>query len=131
MDFLDRVKSFVEENVDLSTFDRPYLSIGLLKNSNDVSIALAPSPSPDKLLDGQRVYYCGFQIYVRHEDQRVAIGTCQAIESLLDGATNGAIKSEDGSFDLVRIDATTTTNFVEKTSEGYAYTAIFDAELFV
>lgn len=131
MDFFDRIKAYIEANVDLSAFDKSTLSIGLLKNSNDIAIVPAPSMSPEKLLDLSRVYFYGFQIYARHQDQRIVIETCQAIELLLDGLQNNAILSSNASFDLIKIDCTTTTNFVEQTSEGYAYTALFDAELFL
>lgn len=131
MDFLDRVKTYIEANVDLSSFDKPTLSVGVLRNPNDIAIVPAPSPSPEKLLDLSRVYFYGFQIYARHSDQRKVIETCQTIELLLDGLQNHAILSSNASFDLIKIDCTTTTNFVEQTSEGYAYTCLFDAELFL
>jgi hypothetical protein len=131
MDFLDRVKSYIEANMDLSSFDKPTLSVGLLKSPNDIAIVPAPNMSPEKLLDLTRVYFFGFQIYARHQDQKRVIETCQTIELLLDGQQNNAILSTNASFDLIKIDCTTTTNFVEQTSEGYAYTALFDAELFI
>lgn len=131
MDFLDRVKEYIETNVSLTEFDKPTLSVGVLKNPNDIAIVSTPSISPEKSLDLTKVYFYGFQIYVRHQDQRKVIATCQTIELLLDGLQNNAILSNDASFDLIKIDCTTTTNFVEQTSDGYAYTCLLDAELFL
>lgn len=129
MDFLDRVVEYIETRIDMTAFDNSYISIGLLKSPNDIAVVMVPSPSPIKTFGNCRIYTFGFQVYLRHENQRSAIETCQEIELTLDGLTNGAIVSRDDSFRFIKMDATTTTNFVEKTSEGYAYTAIFDAEL--
>lgn len=128
MDFLDQMKQYIENNIPL--FKKP-LTVGQLKDGNDISILPIPSVKPIKNLDMSRNYIFAFQILVRHLDQNVSYATCQQISDKLDKLTNGAVTSGDGSFDFVICEVYTTPNWVEKTPEGHIYTAMFQAELYL
>ncbi|CAF1777872.1 hypothetical protein NRS6094_04317 [Bacillus subtilis] len=128
MDFLDRMKQYIESNIPLF---KKVLTVGPLQSGNDISILEIPGVKPTKNLDMSRNYIFPFQILVRHHDQHVSYTTCQQISDQLDKLTNGAVTSGDGSFDFVICEVYTTPNWVEQTPEGHIYTAMFQAELYL
>ncbi|WP_054634819.1 minor capsid protein [Thalassobacillus sp. C254] len=128
MDFLNSVKQYIEQKINL--FGAP-IEVGTLSAGNSVAIRPTPATPPTKYLTGGRNYTYQFQILVQHSENRLAHDTCQAIENLIDGLTNGAINSSDGSFVFNYSDVYTTTNWVERTNDGPIYTAIFQADLYI
>lgn len=128
MDFLDRMKQYIESNMLLF---KKTLTVGPLTSGNDISILAIPSVKPSKNLDMSRNYVFAFQILVRHHDQYKSYTTCQQISDKLDTLTNGAVTSGDGSFTFVKCEVYTTPNWVEQTPEGHIYTAMFQAELYL
>lgn len=128
MDFLDRMKQYIESNMLLF---KKTLTVGPLTSGNDISILAIPSVKPSKNLDMSRNYVFAFQILVRHLDQYKSYTTCQQISDKLDTLTNGAVTSGDGSFTFVKCEVYTTPNWVEQTPEGHIYTAMFQAELYL
>lgn len=128
MDFLDRMKQYIESNMLLF---KKTLTVGPLTSGNDISILAIPSVKPTKNLDMSRNYIFAFQILVRHLDQYKSYTTCQQISDKLDTLTNGAVTSGDGSFTFVKCEVYTTPNWVEQTPEGHIYTAMFQAELYL
>lgn len=127
MDFLERMKEYIEHNISIF---KSTLSIGTLKADEDIALVPVPGTSPTKNLDMKRNYVFPFQILVRHSKERISYTTCQEIADKLGILTNGAVTSGDGSFDFVNCDVYVTPNFVEKTPEGFTYTAMFQAELY-
>ncbi|PJZ00381.1 hypothetical protein CPT06_11185 [Bacillus vallismortis] len=127
MDFLNRMKEYIEQNISL--FKTP-LSVGSLKENNDIAIVPVPGTPPSKNLNMKRNYIFPFQILIRHSKEYISYSTCQDIADKLDILTNGAVTSGDGSFDFVNCGIYVTPNFVEKTPEGFTYTAMFQAELY-
>lgn len=128
MDFLDRMKEYMENNMPL--FKKP-VSVGPLNSAEDIAILPIPGTQPTKNLDMSRNYIFPFQILVRHLNQRTSYVTCQQIANKLDTLTNGAVTSGDGSFNFVKCDLYTTPNWVETTPQGHIYTAMFQAELYI
>ncbi|MFC7851023.1 minor capsid protein, partial [Arthrobacter sp. NPDC057388] len=124
MDFLDRMKQYIESNMLLF---KKTLTVGPLTSGNDISILAIPSVKPTKNLDMSRNYIFAFQILVRHLDQYKSYTTCQQISDKLDTLTNGAVTSGGGSFTFVKCEVYTTPNWVEQTPEGHIYTAMFQA----
>ncbi|NPC91221.1 hypothetical protein HOO54_02865 [Bacillus sp. WMMC1349] len=127
MDFLERIKQYIETNV---LFDQA-LNVGPLKNGNSMSIRPTSGSQSVKSLDLGRSYTFPFQILVRHQESRTGYKTCQEIANKLDALTNGAVTSHDGSFDFIKCDLYTTPNWVERTPDGDIYTALFQAEIYI
>lgn len=130
MDFLKQMKKYIETNIPI--FKTP-LSVGDLTDGeitgNDIAIIPIPGTPPTKNLDSGKNYVFAFQILVRHEKGSLSYSTCQLIADYLDGLSNGAVTSADGSFVFVTCDLYVTPNFVERTKWGDIYTAMFRAEL--
>lgn len=128
MDFLNSAKQYIEQNM---TLFRSPISAGLLRDGDDIAIRPTPSTPPTRYMEGSKTINFQFQILVQHASNRIAYDTCQSIEMYLDGLQKGAIASSDGSFTFNKCEVYTTTNFVEKTSKGHIYTAMFQAELLI
>lgn len=78
-----------------------------------------------------KIYPFSFQILVHNKDNMFAYDTINRLFSQYENLSNGAITSSDASFTLVSMQCTTTPNFVQKTSFGVLWTAIFEAELLI
>ncbi|ODB74136.1 hypothetical protein A7310_17935 [Bacillus velezensis] len=128
MDFFDRMKEYIENNISL--FQNP-LSVGGLVKDNDISILAIPGPPSKKNMAMERGYTFPFQILVRHRSQEKSYKTCQQISDHLDRLINGAIVSRDGSFEFVTCNMYTSPNIVETTPKGAIYTAMFQAEIYL
>lgn len=127
MDFLDRVKEHIEQNV---TLNAPIV-FGLL-DTVPSSIAIRPIPSlvNDRYVDNEKTFTFAFQVLVKDADHFTAYNIIQSIFSVLDGLGKDAIPSQDGSYVFVKCECYTLPNFVEKTDKDeYIYTTIFYAEL--
>lgn len=126
MDFLNRLKAHMEG----LAFTPSTINIGLY-NENGNSIAIRPSPSniSDRYMSKGYIYPFSFQVLVHHNKNTEAYGMIEKLRSEYENLSNGAITSGDGSFVLVSMQCTTTPNFVQKTSYGTLWTAIFNAEL--
>lgn len=128
MDFLDRLKSYIES----LSFTPSTVDIGLYQEDGG-SLAIRPSPSTidDRYMEQGKIYPYSFQILSHNRNNYTAYQATQELVSRLDNLDAGAITSSDGSFVLVTIQCTTTPNFVEKTSYGVLWTCIFEAELYI
>lgn len=127
MDFLDRVKEHIEQNV---TLNAPIV-FGLLDAvPSSIAIRQIPSLVNDRYVDDEKTFTFAFQVLVKDADHLTAYNTIQNIFSVLDGLGKDAIPSQDGSYAFVKCECYTLPNFVEKTDKDeYIYTAIFYAEL--
>lgn len=128
MDFLDRLKEYTE-GLNITP---PVIQIGVYNtNGNSVAIRPAPSNINERYMSKGKIYPFSFQILVHHSDNLIGYNTIESLLSAYENLSNGAITSSDGSFNLVSVQCTTTPNFVEKTSFGVLWTAIFNAELYI
>ena len=127
MDFLDRVKEYIEQNV---TLNAPIV-FGLLDTApSSIAIRQTPSSMNDRYTDNGKTFIFAFQVLVKDVDHLTAYNTLQNIFDVLDGLGKDAIPSQDGSYAFVKCECYTLPNFVEKTDKSeYIYTAIFHAEL--
>lgn len=128
MDFLLRLKDHMES----LPFTPPTIGIGLYSEDGD-SVAIRPSPSNinDRYMEQGKIYPFSFQLLVHHKDNLFAYETAENILSTYDNLASDAIASSNGSFELVSVYCTTTPNFVQKTSYGVLWTAMFEAELYI
>lgn len=130
IDFLERLKEFTEG----LSYTPSTIEIGLYKENGN-SIAIRPSPSSINVryMEKGKIYPYNFQLLVHMDGSNnlVAYQTAQKLVSEYENLNSGAITSSDGSFDLVTMQCTTTPNFVEKTSFGVLWTALFNAELYI
>lgn len=127
MDFLDRLMDFIEEHVVLNAA----LKSGRLDEEvSAISIIPTPSAIDGRYMDKGKTYEYSFQVLVKDPDQEKVRKVLYEITSLLDGLSNSAIKSEDGSYIFVKCEAYVLPHYVETTDHGnYIYTAMFTAEL--
>jgi Bacteriophage minor capsid protein len=127
MDFLNRVKEYIEQNV---TLNAPIV-FGLLDSaSSSVAIRQTPSSMNDRYTDGGKTFIFAFQVLVKDINHLTAYNVIQGIFNALDGLGKDAIPSQDGSYTFVKCECYTLPNFVEKTDKNeYIYTAIFHSEL--
>jgi Bacteriophage minor capsid protein len=127
MDFLNRVKEYIEQNV---TLNAPIV-FGLLDSaSSSVAIRQTPSSMNDRYTDGGKTFIFAFQVLVKDINHLTAYNVIQGVFDALDGLGKDAIPSQDGSYTFVKCECYTLPNFVEKTDKNeYIYTAIFHAEL--
>ena len=127
MDFLDRVKEYIEQNV---TLNAPIV-FGLLDTaSSSVAIRQIPSLVNDRYVDSEKTFTFAFQVLVKDVNHLTAYNTIQNIFNVLDGLGKDAIPSQDGNYAFVKYECYTLPNFVEKNDKNeYIYTAIFHAEL--
>ncbi|WP_194841341.1 phage tail terminator protein [Salinibacillus xinjiangensis] len=126
MDFLDRLK----EHIEGLSFTPSTVGIGMYQEDGN-SVAIRPSPANpnERYMNKGKIYPFSFQILVHHQENVTAYDTIEKINSNLDNLVPGAITSSDGSFNLVTMQCTTTPNYVQKTSYGVLWTALFEAEL--
>jgi hypothetical protein len=127
MDFLDRVKEYLQANV---TLNAPIVFGVLDAASSSIAIRQTPSSVLNRYSDSGKTFIFAFQVLVKDKNHKTAYDTIQAIFEALDGLPNDAIVSNDGSFTFVKCECYTLPNFVEKTEhDEYIYTAIFQSEL--
>lgn len=126
MDFLDRLLDFIESKVDL---DAPF-SVGRLGTSEN-AYALRPSPSSpiSRSLDKGKTYEYAFQILIKGTNQFKVIREMHEITKILDGLSNSAIQSEDGSFIFVKCEVYNYPSYLEEDRDTTTWTAQFVAEL--
>ena len=128
MDFLERLKEYTES----LNFTPSVVSIGLYNESgNSVAIRPAPSNVSDRDFEKGKSYNFSFQVLVHHKDNLFAYKMMDQLFHEYENLEKGAITSSDGSFNLVTVECTTTPSFIQKTSFGVLYTAIFNAELYI
>lgn len=126
MDFLSKVKEYLESNLVLSA---PIMTPLLSSDSSSIAIRQTPSSVNSRYASG-KTYDLGFQVLVKDSSNPKAYNNCYAIYQALDGLSNGAIQSSDGSYIFVKCECSTLPNFVEKDEQNnYIYTALFTAEL--
>ncbi|WP_162986460.1 minor capsid protein [Virgibacillus sp. Bac332] len=114
------------------SFTPSVVGIGMY-SENGNSIAIRPSPANinERYMEKSKIYPFSFQLLVHHDDNLVAYQMIEQLMSEYENLSSGAITSSDGSFNLVSFQCTTTPNFVQKTSYGVLWTALFEAELYV
>lgn len=127
MDFLDRLLDFIEDHIDL---EKP-ITVGKLgTKSGSISLRQTPAANIDRYADGDETFEYSFQITMKDKDQIKVINKLNEITKLLNGLSNSAIPSEDGSFVFVKCEVNVRPNWVEETERGnHMYTALFTAEL--
>ena len=129
MDFLEQVKSYIENNVTL--YKTP-LSVSMLQPGNDIAIRSTPGSPSDRYVTGNKTHSFQFQILTKHKTDKTAYDAIQTITDELDSLTNGAIISGDGSFILNKCEVYTLPNFIEQTEHGESiYSAMFQAEIYL
>lgn len=124
MDVADRIIDYIENNTGLNAI----IQKGVL-NEDKSAISFRPTPSStlSRYVTGKTFEYA-FQITVKDPNITVAEKVINDITNVLDGLGNGEITFDRHK--LIRCEATTFPNFVEKTNHGeYVYAAIFVAEL--
>ena len=129
MDFLERLK----EHMEGQSFTPSVIEIGTYKADGD-SVAIRPSPSniSSRYMAKSKIYSFGFQLLVHHANDLTAYQTLSQLFNLYDLNTNKlGIVSDDNSFALNNVRCTTTPNYVQETSHGVLWTAVFEAELYI
>jgi len=128
MDFIDRLKEFMEGLPSTPSV----VNIGVYsENGNSVAIRPAPSNINERYMEEGKIYPFSFQILMHNRSNAIAYDSLNQLTSTLDNLNSRAITSSDGSFSLVSMQCTTTPNFVQKTSYGVLWTAIFQADLYI
>jgi len=128
MDFLDRLKDFMEG----LPFTPSVIYIGTYnENQNSVAVRPAPSNIDERYMEEGKIYPFSFQILMHHSSNLFAYDSLEQLTSELDSLDSRTITSSNGSFSLVSLQCTTTPNFVEKTSYGTLWTAIYQADLHI
>src|SRR5690606_18031406 len=127
MDFLDRVKEYIEQNVILNA----PIVFGLLDTTpSSIAIRQTPSSVNDRYADSEKTFIFAFQVLVKDTDHLIAYNVIQSIFDVLYGLGKDAIPRKDGSYTIVKSECYTQPNFVEKTDKNeYIYTTNFYAEL--
>lgn len=127
MDFLDRIKEYIERNIILNA----PIVFGLLDTTpSSIAIRQIPSSVNDRYADDEKTFIFAFQVLVKDTDHLIAYNVIQSIFYVLDGLGKDAIPSQDGSYVFMKCECYTLPNFVEKTNKNeYIYTTIFYAEL--
>lgn len=128
IDFLNKLKNYTES----LSYTPSVIHIGTYREDGN-SIAIRPSPSniSERYMTKGKIYPFSFQILVHNKDNMFAYNTIDQLFSEYENLSSGAITSGNGSFSLVSMQCTTTPNFVQKTSFGVLWTAIFEAELLI
>jgi len=126
LDFLARVKDYLETNLQLNTsIVTPILGTG----TKSIAIRQTPSSANSRYMTG-KTFNFSFQVLVKDLSSITVNNNIQAIFMALDGLSKGSIMSSDGSFTMIKCECTTLPNFVEKTDKlEYIFTALFNAEL--
>lgn len=129
MDFIDRLLDYLETNMNLFT----KFSVDFLPSSNQaITIRRTPSAPLTRYLDNSRDDVLSFQILVKHKKQTEAINTLQSIITTLEGLEEGAIQSQNNSFEFLKCELYTSLTLVEKDEKGcFIYTALFNTTLFI
>lgn len=114
------------------SFTPSTINIGLY-NENGNSVAIRPSPSNinERYMSKGYIYPFSFQVLVHNRDNMFAYDAIEQLRSEYENLSKGSITSSDGSFLLVSMECTTTPNFVQKTSYGVLWTAMFEAQLHI
>jgi len=128
LDFIDRVKDYLETNFELNaSIVTPLLST----KSSSIAIRQTPSSPNSRYMTGKTMNF-SFQVLVKDLSVVTANSTIQEIFKGLDGLGKGSIASNDGSFIMIKCECTTLPNWVEKTDKNeHIFTAIFNAEISV
>ncbi len=127
MDFLDRLIDFIELQLDLEV----PIEVGKLGES-ETAISIRPTPSStiSRSFDNGTTFEFMFQILGKDPNQFKTILTVTQIAHLLDGLSNGAIKSSNDSFLFVKSEIYTHPHYVETLEHGETvYSAMVVAEL--
>ena len=128
LDFLDRLKEFLEGSISIPT----PISIGTYKeNGHDIAIRPSPSNIDIRYMNKNKVYAFGFQILVHHRENITAYREIERIRATLEDLSSDSITSNNGSFELISMQCTTTPNYVQKTNHGVLWTALFVAEIHI
>ncbi|WP_338788811.1 minor capsid protein [Metabacillus sp. FJAT-53654] len=127
MDIIAQISKYLTDNASLNGL--PVVS-PLLNDGSSIAIRESPSSIANRYMNSGKTFNFQFQILVKDPS---VINTRKIINDIfkkLDGLSNGAITSADGSFSFTKCECTTSPNFVEKTEQNYyIYTALFNAEL--
>ncbi|CRT54028.1 hypothetical protein [Streptococcus equi] len=120
MTFID----YLIEKVKEVSGEKPIL--GIFGSSDVVAIIPMAGNFDDRALDGSKIRVFAFQVLTKNKKQQEAFLTTENLVNGLDGLSNEPFV---GGY-LIKMECTTTTNFVEKDSDkNYLYTALFRAEL--
>jgi len=96
--------------------------IGLLKDGNSISIRPTGGSYPVRYVKGKQRNYA-FQIMAKHIDGVEAYTMLESIQAYLEG-----LKTMDGDYNLLKIDATTTVSLQEVNDKNeMIFTALFEA----
>ncbi|CAM3214011.1 hypothetical protein [Streptococcus pluranimalium] len=120
MTFID----YLIEKVREVSGEKPIL--GILGSSDAVAIIPMAGNFDNHALDKSKIRVFTFQILAKSKKQQEVFLTTENLVNGLDGLSNEPFS---GGY-LIKLECTTTTNFVEKDSDkNYLYTALFRAEL--
>lgn len=123
MEFLDDLMDYIDNNIDMG--EGITIKMPLLDENDSVAIRLLPSELNDYIVGS--TFNKSFQLLTKYKDQRKAIQVLEDITAAFHGKAN--IIHGD-SYEVVSMECTTSTNWVETTDEGfYIYTALFNAEI--
>jgi hypothetical protein len=126
MDFLKVLKT----DMEALTFTPPVIEIGQYnEDGNSLSIRPAPSNIDTRDMAKGKIYPFLFQILSHHKNNLTAYEILQDLVTEYD--LKKTLTSTDNSFAVLSIKCTTTPNFVESTTYGALWTAIFEAELYI
>jgi hypothetical protein len=129
MDFLDRLK----EHMEGLQFTPSVIEIGA-QNEDGNSVAIRPSPGNIDTRDMSKgkIYPFNFQVLSHHSSSIIAYSLLSKIFDAYDLPKDELIiPSSDGSYSLISCMCTTVPNYVQTTSHGALWSAIFQAELYI
>jgi hypothetical protein len=126
MDFLEVLKA----DMEALPFTPSSIEIGMYnEDGNSVSIRPAPSNIDVRDMAQGKIYPFNFQILSHNKNNLTAYQLLQNLVTEYD--LKKTLTSTDNSFAVLSIKCTTTPNFVESTTYGALWTALFEAELYI
>lgn len=133
MDYLQKLKGFIESIEGVSVFLESKDGIDLGAMTDGVSICLVPAPSGNMTvyLDRSKSKFISFQILSRHPDQLFAYDILSKIANELQSAGTIHLMSDNESFKFINCTISSEPNYLEKSNHGWTYTSMFTSDLFI
>lgn len=125
VDFLEAVKAYINKPLPVNA---PIKFGGLDITETGVAIRIIPSGAGERYFEG-RTDLVNFQILVKLKGQAETINKISVIAGKLTQVERGEIPFPGGQYEILSCDVYTPPNEVERTKEGYIWTALFSAEI--
>jgi hypothetical protein len=129
LDFLERLK----EHMEGLEFTPSVIEIGAQRiDGNSVAIRPSPSNIDTRDMGKGKIYPFNFQVLSHHSSGLVAYNLLNKIFEAYDLPKDDLIvTSNNDSFTLISCMCSTVPNFIETTTHGSLWSAVFQAELYI